>query len=112
MLNWLLVDDGGGLGDIRSIFNRLGEKRQFTSVDLASGFVQQEIAEEENHKAASRTSDGLLWEANRAAFGLKCSSFAFANRVSLTVRDLNSRGVEGWLVESLMPRARSINTQP
>ena len=43
----------------------------FTSVDLASGFTQLEIAEEDKNKNAFGDAHGELWEFNLCDFGLK-----------------------------------------
>lgn len=84
-LNRVLVDDTVGLGNIESIFDQLRGKRYFTPIDMASGF---------------RDGDGLLWEANRAGFGLKCLPSVFAHHVGLTLGDLESQRVENWLDDS------------
>ena len=43
----------------------------FTSIDLASGLTQLEIAEEDKDKTAFRDAHGELWDFNRCGFGLK-----------------------------------------
>ena len=42
-LNTLLESDSGGLGDIASIFDRMGGATRFAYIDLAAGFSQLEI---------------------------------------------------------------------
>ena len=64
-LNTLLKSDNGGLGDIQNIFDGMKDASCFTSIDLASGFTQLEIAEEDKHKTAFRDAHGTLWELNR-----------------------------------------------
>ncbi|CAB1106074.1 unnamed protein product [Ectocarpus sp. CCAP 1310/34] len=44
-LNILLVSDGGGVGDMQTIFDGLKDKKYCIQLDLASGFHQMEIAE-------------------------------------------------------------------
>lgn len=46
-LNMLMKTDSGGLGDSQSIFDRLHGSTFFTTIDLASGFLEIEIAEQE-----------------------------------------------------------------
>ena len=90
---FLLVTDSGGLGDIRGIFDRLHSQAYFTSIDLASGFFQLEIAEEDKHKTAFRDAHGSLWEYNRCSLGLKTLPAAFASCVDETLRDFKGKGV-------------------
>ena len=70
-LNALLETDSGGLGHIASIFDGMRGSTCFTSIDLASGFTQLEIAKEGKHKTAFRDAHGELWAFNRCGFGLK-----------------------------------------
>ena len=76
VLNKLLVSDGGGLGDMLTIFDELKGKRYFTQLDLASGFHQIEIAEKDRHKTAFRDADGLLYEFTRAGFWFGSAAFS------------------------------------
>ena len=59
-LHTLLESDSGGLGDIASIFDDIWGVPCFTSIDLATGFMQLEIAEEDKHRNASRDAHGEL----------------------------------------------------
>ena len=85
-LNARLIVDGGGLGDMQSIFSSLKGKRYFTQIDLASGFYQKPIAEKDKHKTAFRDADGRLWEFNRAGFGLTVLPAAFTRVVKTALR--------------------------
>ena len=97
-----MKSDSGGLGDIEGIFDRLHGAKYFTAVDLASGFFQIEIAEEDKHKTAFRDADGKLWEYNRCGFGLKILPAAFAGYVARALGPLKGKGVENWLDDILI----------
>ena len=96
-LNMLLKSDSGGLGDIQSIFDGMKGAGCFTSIDLASGFTQLEIAEEDKHKTAFRDAHGTLWELNRCGFGLKTLPAGFAAFVGGALGSLKGNGVQNWL---------------
>ena len=92
-LNASLKSDSGGLGDIQSIFDGMKGASCFTSIDLASGFTQLEIAEEDKHKTAFRDAHGTLWELNRCGFGLKTLPAGFAAFVGGALGSLKGKGV-------------------
>ena len=96
-LNASLKSDSGGLGDIQSIFDGMKGASCFTSIDLASGFTQLEIAEEDKHKTAFRDAHGTLWELNRCGFGLKTLPAGFAAFVGGALGSLKGKGVQNWL---------------
>lgn len=99
-LNKHLVNDSGGLGDMQSIFDGLKGKKYFTQLDLASGFYQMSIAEQDRFKTAFRDADGLLWEFTRAGFGLTVLPAAFTRRVKTALGHL--AGVFSWLDDILI----------
>ena len=99
-LNKRLVTDSGGLGDMQTIFDGLKGKRFFTQLDLASGYHQIEIAEKDRHKTAFRDADGLLYEFNRAGFGLAILPAAFTRRVKTALGGID--GVFSWLDDILI----------
>ena len=80
-LNEQLVADSGGLGDIQTIFDELKGKKLFTQIDLASGYHQVEIAENDKYKTAFRDLDGQLYEFNKAGYGLTVLPSAFTRIV-------------------------------
>ena len=90
----LLKSDSGCLGDIQSIFDGMKAASCFTSIDLASGFTQLEIAEEEKHKTVFRDAHGTLWELNRCGFGLKTLPAGFAAFVGGALSPLKRKGVQ------------------
>ena len=63
----------------------------FTSIDLASGFTQLEIEEDDKHKTAFRDAHGTLWELNRCGFVLKTLSAGFADFVGGALGPLNPK---------------------
>ena len=99
-LNKRLVSDSGGLGDMQSIFDGLKGKRYFTQRDLASGFQQVTVSEKDRFKTAFRDADGMLWEFNRAGFGLSVLPAAFSRRVKSALGHID--GVFSWLDDILI----------
>ena len=69
----------------------------FTSIDLASGFTQLEIAEEDKHKTAFRDAHGELWEFYRCGFGLKTLLSGIAANVGEALGPLKGKSVQNWL---------------
>lgn len=101
-LNERFVSGSGGIGDIKSIFDRRCNQSVFSTIDLASDFFQPEIEESERYKTVFCDTDGLLWDYNRADFGLKCLSAAFASHVGLNLRNLKHHGVKNGLDDTLV----------
>lgn len=99
-LNALMKTDSGGLGDVRALIDRLLGSNYFSALDLASGFFQIAIAEEDKHKTAFRDAAGKLWVYNRYVFGLKTLPAAFARFVATVLAPLKLDGVENWLDEN------------
>ena len=95
-LNSLLVSDSGGLGDMQSIFDSLKGKRYFTQIDLASGFNQMRIAEKDKHKTAFRDADAMLFECERAGYGLTVLPAAFTRTVKTAISPPDP-DVASWL---------------
>ena len=81
-LNRFMRTDSDDLGNIQEMFQRLGANSWFTSIDLASGFFQLPIVEEDHHKTAFQDAFGQLWEYVRCGFGLKILPPAFARTVA------------------------------
>ena len=94
--NKQLVADSGEVGDIQTIFDGLKGKKFFTQVDLASGYHQVEIAENEKYKTAFRDPDGQLYGFNRAGYGLTVLLSAFTRIVRNALR-LPDDAVASWL---------------
>ena len=70
-------------------------KRRVKSVDLASGFTQLEISEEDKHKTAFGDAHGTLWELNRWGFGLKTAGFVVF--VGGALGSQKGKGAQLWL---------------
>ena len=77
-LNALLESNSGGLGYIARIFDNVKGATCFMSIDLASGFTQLQVAEEDKHTTAFRDAHGGLWEFNRCGFERKTLPSGFA----------------------------------
>lgn len=90
-LNALMKTDSGCLGDVEAIIDRLLGSNYFSALDLASGFFQIAIDEEDKHKTAFRDAAGKLWVYNRRGLGLRILPAAFARHAPL-----KHDGVENW----------------
>ena len=100
-INALLKSQSGGLGELQYIIDEMEGLKYFSSIDLASGFLQLEIHEDDRHLTAFRDADGKLYEYVRCGFGLKTVPSVFANYVEgrlLTVRD-----IKDWLDDIAIP---------
>ena len=95
-LNVQLVADSGGLCDIQIIFDGLKGKKIFTQIDLASGYYQVEIAEQDKYKTAFCYPDGQLYELNREGYGIAVLPSAFTRIVRNALR-LPDDDVASWL---------------
>ena len=100
-LNELLESYSGGLGDMETMYSGLAGSKYFTSVDLASGFFQLEVAKSDRHLTAFRDARGHLWQYQRCGFGLKVLPSMFHRTVSEAL--LPARGVKNWLDDVLWP---------
>lgn len=75
-LNDVTIGEFSVLPNIVDILDRMGNSKYFTTLDLASGFHQINIKEEDKHKTAFSTSNSHL-EFNRMPFGLKNAPATF-----------------------------------
>ena len=90
-INALFKSQSGGLGDLQHIMDEMEGSKYFSSIDLASGFLQLEIHEDDRHLTAFRDADGKLYEYVRCGFGVKTVPSLFANYVGgrlLPVKDM------------------------
>ena len=85
----------GGYGD----HSGLAGSKYFTSVDLASGFFQLEVAKSDRHLTAFRDARGHVWQYQRCGFGLKVLPATFHRTVSEA--PLPASGVKNWLDDIL-----------
>ena len=95
-LSWsehVAKSDSGGLGDIHSRFDGMKGASCLMPINMASGFTQLDITEEDQLKTASRDAHGTLWELNRCGFGLNALHAGFAAFVGGALRSLEGNGV-------------------
>ncbi|CAM9861893.1 unnamed protein product, partial [Sphacelaria rigidula] len=102
-LNKPLESYSGGLGDMQTMYSGLAGSKYSTSVDLASGFSQLDVAKEDRHLTAVRDARGHLWQYQRCGFGLKVLPATFHRTVSEAL--LPAQGVKTWLDDILWPSA-------
>lgn len=86
-LNEITTDDRYPLPNICDLFDKLGKSNYFTTLDLASGYHQIEIAEEDRQKTAFSTQNGH-YEFLRMPFGLKTAPATFQRAMDNVLRGL------------------------
>ena len=91
-LNKVTVDNKAPIPLISTILEGLQKATWFTKLDIRWGFNNIRIVEEDRHKAAFITPDGL-YQPNVMFFGLKNAPATFQNMMNHLFRDLVRRGV-------------------
>lgn len=86
-LNEITTDDRYPLPNICDLFDKLGKSNYFTTLDLASGYHQIEIAEQDRQKTAFSTQNGH-YEFLRMPFGLKTAPATFQRAMDNVLRGL------------------------
>lgn len=86
-LNEITTDDRYPLPNIHDLFDRLGKCNYFTTLDLASGYHQIEISEQDRQKTAFSTQNGH-YEFLRMPFGLKTAPATFQRTMDNVLRGL------------------------
>lgn len=86
-LNDITVDDKYPLPNITDLFDKLGKSCYFSVLDLASGYHQIEIEEEDQPKTAFSTQFGH-YEFLRMPFGLKTAPATFQRAMDNVLRGL------------------------
>ena len=79
-LNAATIKDAHPIPRIDDLLDAVHGARWFSTLDLKSGYWQVPIQEQENEKAAFRTSSGQLFEFNQVPFGL-CNAPATFSRL-------------------------------
>lgn len=85
-LNEVTIDDKYPIPNIDEILDKLGRCQYFTTLDLAKGFHQIEIEEEDIHKTAFSV-EGGHYEFLRMPFGLKTAPATFQRLMNYVLRD-------------------------
>lgn len=86
-LNDITTDDKYPLPNMTDIFDKLGKSTYFTTLDLASGYHQVEINEDDRQKTAFSTQFGHF-EFLRMPFGLKTAPATFQRAMNNVLRGL------------------------
>ena len=81
-LNKVTIFDAEPIPDIEELFIKLSNKRYFTKVDLSKGFYQIPVREEDRHKTAFQTPQGLF-QFRRMPFGLVTAPATFARMMRM-----------------------------
>lgn len=86
-LNEITTDDKYPLPNIADLFDKLGKSVYFSTIDLASGYHQVEVKEEDRLKTAFSTQTGH-YEFTRMPFGLKTAPATFQRAMDNVLRGL------------------------
>ncbi|XP_045479182.1 uncharacterized protein LOC123684075 [Harmonia axyridis] len=86
-LNEITIGDSYPLPNIENILDQLGNAIYFSTLDLASGFYQIELEENDKFKTAIATPSGLF-EFNRMPMGLKNSPSRLARLMNIVLSGL------------------------
>lgn len=86
-LNEITTDDKYPLPNIADLFDKLGKSVYFSTIDLASGYHQIEVKEEDRQKTAFSTQSGHF-EFTRMPFGLKTAPATFQRAMDNVLRGL------------------------
>lgn len=86
-LNEITTDDKYPLPNISELFDKLGKATYFSTIDLASGYHQVEVREEDRQKTAFSTQSGH-YEFTRMPFGLKTAPATFQRTMDNVLRGL------------------------
>lgn len=102
------VDDKYLLPNINDLFDMLGKSTYFTTLDLASGYHQIEVREEDRSKTAFSTPFGH-YEFNRMPFGLKTAPATFQRAMDNVLRGLQGLHCLVYL-DDVIIFSKSLNT--
>lgn len=85
-LNQFTVDDKFPIPNLNCLLDKLGKSQYFTTLDLAKGFYQIPVREDDRKKTAFSTPSGH-YEFNRMPFGLKNAPSTFQRLMNTVLRD-------------------------
>lgn len=100
-LNEKTIDDKYPLPNINSILDKLGKAQYFTTIDLAKGYHQIMVREQDKEKTAFVTPNGL-YEFIRMPFGLKNAPATFQRLMNETLRDFINKTCVVYLDDILI----------
>ena len=86
-LNSVTVGHAHPLPRIDDILDSLGDSKYFTTLDLRSGYWQISVDENDRHKTAFATPNGL-YEFNRMPFGLSTAPATFQRTMDIILSGL------------------------
>lgn len=87
-LNEITIDDKYPLPNITDLFDKLGKRNYFSTIDLASGYHQIEVEKSNRQKTAFSTNNGGHLEFTRMPFGLKTCPATFQRTMDNVLRGL------------------------
>lgn len=100
-LNEITIDDKFPLPNIDSILDKLGRAQYFTTLDLAKGYHQILVREQDREKTAFVTPHGL-YEFVRMPFGLKNAPATFQRLMNETLREFINKTCVVYLDDILI----------
>ena len=90
-------------GTCSTSWMKMEGSKYFFSIDLASGFLQLEIHEDDRHLTTFRDADRKLYEYVRCGFGLKTAPSAFASYVGGRLLPVKDKGSKNRLDDIAIP---------